>query len=222
MRSITVKGVGSVSVKPDYITLSLSINTQEKIYDDALQKATEKISRLAAASQKAGFETGDLKTTSFNVSTSYESVVDHNGNYRQEFSGYNCSYRLTLSFDLDSLRLAALLSAISNSRANPEIRISFTVKDASKVSEDLLISAVKNAQAKAEILCRASGAVLGDLQSIDYDWGELNVVSKTVFEMEDGIPPLRTFNELSALTASRIEPDTMDLHDTATFVWEIT
>lgn len=32
MRTITVKGVGSVSARPDYITLSLGIETQEKEY----------------------------------------------------------------------------------------------------------------------------------------------------------------------------------------------
>lgn len=40
MRTITVKGVGSVSAKPDYITLSLVIESTDKEYDIALQKAT--------------------------------------------------------------------------------------------------------------------------------------------------------------------------------------
>lgn len=218
MRTITVKGVGSVSAKPDYITLSLGIETQEKEYDDSMQKATERINSLEAASQKVGFEKGDLKTTSFNVSTAYESVKDRSGNYKREFAGYNCSYRLKLAFDFDSKRLAEVLSAISNSGAKPELSIAFTVKDAAKVSEELLMSATKNAREKAEILCRASGAELGKLLSIDYNWGELNIVSRTSYEMEDCIMPMMTLKECAV---PEIEPDDIDLHDTATFVWEI-
>lgn len=218
MRTITVKGVGSVSARPDYITLSLGIETQEKEYDDAMQKATKKINSLEAASQKVGFEKGDLKTTSFNVSTAYESVKDRSGNYKREFAGYNCSYRLKLAFDFDSKRLAEVLSAISNSGAKPELSIAFTVKNAAKVSEELLMSATKNAREKAEILCRASGAELGKLQSIDYNWGELNIVSRTSYEMEDCIMPMIALRECAA---PEIEPDDIDLHDTATFIWEI-
>ncbi len=218
MRTITVKGVGSVSARPDYITLSLGIETQEKEYDDAMQKATERINSLEAASQKVGFEKGDLKTTSFNVSTAYESIKDRSGNYKREFAGYNCSYRLKLAFDFDSKRLAEVLSAISNSGAKPELSIAFTVKDAAKVSEELLMSATMNAREKAEILCRASGAELGKLLSIDYNWGELNIVSRTSYEMEDCIMPMMTLKECAV---PEIEPDDIDLHDTATFVWEI-
>lgn len=218
MRTITVKGVGSVSARPDYITLSLGIETQEKEYDDAMQKATERINSLEAASQKVGFEKGDLKTTSFNVSTSYESVKDRSENYKREFAGYNCSYRLKLAFDFDGKRLAEVLSAISISGAKPELSIAFTVKDATKVSEELLMSATKNAREKAEILCRASGAELGILQSIDYNWGELNIVSRTSYEMEDCIMPMMALRECAT---PEIEPDDIDLRDTATFVWEI-
>lgn len=46
MRTITVKGVGSVSAKPDYITLSLVIESTDKEYDIALQKATKRIHLL--------------------------------------------------------------------------------------------------------------------------------------------------------------------------------
>lgn len=218
MRTITVKGVGTVSAKPDYITLSLGIEIQEKEYGDAMQKASKRINSLEAAIQNVGFEKGDLKTTSFHVSTAYESVKDRSGSYKREFAGYNCSYRLKLAFDLDSKSLTEILSAISNSGTEPELSIAFIVKDATKVCEELLVSAARNAREKAEILCRASGAELGSLQSIDYNWGELNIISRTSYEMEDCIIPMMGLSESAA---PEIEPDDIDLNDTATFVWEI-
>ena len=80
------------------------------------------------------------------------------------------------------------------------------------------MSATKNAREKAEILCRASGVELGKLQSIDYNWGELNIVSRTSYEMEDCIMPMMALRECGV---PDVEPDDIDLHDTATFVWEI-
>lgn len=99
MRTITVTGVGSISAKPDYIMLSLNIDSTDKEYDKALQKANERIHLLQNVAQQNNFDEGSLKTTSFRVTTEYENVKDRSGNYRREFVGYCCSYRLKLAFD---------------------------------------------------------------------------------------------------------------------------
>ena len=49
MRTITVKGTGNVSARPDYIILSLNIETLSKTYDRAMSEATERIERLQGA-----------------------------------------------------------------------------------------------------------------------------------------------------------------------------
>ena len=159
-----------------------------------------------------------LKTTSFNVDTRYESVKDRQGNYKREFVGYACVYRLKLSFDFDSKQLAKVISAIANSGANPELSIAFTVRNPAKVSKELLESAALNARAKAEILCRASGSEMGQLLSIDYNWGELNIVSRTSYEMEDCLMPLAAMKKCCS---PEIEPDDIDVSDTVAFTWEI-
>ena len=146
-------------------------------------------------------------------------MKDRNGNYRREFAGYRCTYQLKLSFELDGLRLAQTLSSISASGAKPELSIAFTVKDPSKVSRELLESASLNAKEKAEVLCNCMGVELGALMSIDYNWGELNVFSRTRYEIEDGIMPLMATSECSV---PEIEPDDIDVRDTVTFIWEIT
>ena len=170
MRTITVKGVGSISAKPDYIMLSLNIDSTDKEYEKALQKATERIHLLQKMAQQNNFDDGSLKTTSFRVTTEYENVKERSGNYRREFAGYCCSYRLKLAFDFDNLRLMKVLSSISASDAKPELSIAFTVKDPSQVNEALLENAALNAKKKAEVLCRSSGVKLGELLGIDYNW----------------------------------------------------
>lgn len=75
MRTITVKGVGSVSAKPDYITLSLVIESTDKEYGKALQEATERIHSLQKVTRQNDFEDGSLKTTSFHVTAETEAEI---------------------------------------------------------------------------------------------------------------------------------------------------
>ena len=217
-RTITVKGVGSASVRPDYITISMTLESLRKDYNEAMEDAAQRIGKLQDVALGAGYEKEDLKTLSFNVDTRYENVQDRPGTYKREFSGYAVVYRLKLAFDMDSKQLAKLLAAISESGAEPDLSIAFTVKDPAKVSEALLISATENARAKAEILCKASGNGLGQLLSIDYNWGELNVVSRTRYAMEDCVQPLMAKCSVNAV---EIEPEDINVSDTVTFTWEI-
>ena len=218
MKTITVKGVGNISAKPDYITISMTVESMDRDYEKAMDGAARRIENLKAAAVSVGYEKEALKTTSFNVETRYENVKDRQGNYKREFAGYACVYRLKLAFDFDSKQLAKVISAISGSEANPELSIAFTVKNPAKVSEELLISAAQNARAKAEILCKASGAELGQLISIDYNWGEVNIISRTSYEMEDCLMPLAAMGKCCT---PEIEPDDIDVSDTVAFTWEI-
>lgn len=215
MRTITVKGIGAVSVKPDLIVLRLSMETAEYEYDAAMKAAAEKIDFLNKALEAAGFEKKSAKTADFRVRADYDRLNDGKGNYTSVFMGYKCRHELKIEFDFDTKRLAKALSEISKCIAKPEISIDFTVKDSSAVSGELLKAAVKNAREKAEILCAASGAKLGELLSIDYNWGELHLYSDTDYDVEGKCMMLGAADDMD------IEPEEIKARDTATFAWEI-
>lgn len=215
MRTITVKGIGAVSVKPDLIILRLSMETAEYEYDAAMKAAAEKIDFLNKALEAAGFEKKSAKTADFRVRADYDRLNDGKGNYTSVFMGYKCRHELKIEFDFDTKRLAKALSEISKCIAKPEISIDFTVKDSSAVSGELLKAAVKNAREKAEILCAASGAKLGELLSIDYNWGELHLYSATDYDVEGKCMMMGAADDMD------IEPEEIKARDTATFAWEI-
>lgn len=215
MRTITVKGIGAVSVKPDLIVLRLSMETAEYEYDAAMKAAAEKIDFLNKVLEAAGFEKKSAKTADFRVRADYDSLNDGKGNYTSVFMGYKCRHELKIEFDFDTKRLAKALSEISKCIAKPEISIDFTVKDSSAVSGELLKAAVKNAREKAEILCAASGAKLGGLLSIDYNWGELHLYSETDYDVEGKCLMMGAADDMD------IEPEEIKARDTATFAWEI-
>lgn len=215
MRTITVKCIGAVSVKPDLIVLRLSMETAEYEYDAAMKAAAEKIDFLNKALEAAGFEKKSAKTADFRVRADYDRLNDGKGNYTSVFMGYKCRHELKIEFDFDTKRLAKALSEISECIAKPEISIDFTVKDSSAVSGELLKAAVKNAREKAEILCAASGAKLGELLSIDYNWGELHLYSATDYDVEGKCMMFGAADDMD------IEPEEIKARDTATFEWEI-
>ncbi len=198
-RTITVKGIGEVSTRPDYVTLSMKLKAKDKEYDKAMDIAADQLSALNESLVSIGFERDAVKTTNFDVDTEYDRYKDQQGDYQYIFK-----------------RLPQALSAIANCMAEPELRVAFTVKDPTAVNEALLREATKNARKKAEILCEASNVKLGQLLIIDYNWGELNIVSDTQFDMGN-----RCYSDLMTSKSMDIEPEDINVSDTAAFVWEI-
>lgn len=217
-KTITVKGLGSVSAKPDQVILSMSLTAKDPDYGRAMECAGEKIRLLEQAAAQAGFAKGELKTARFDTNAEYENIPDPSGQYRRQFAGYGCSYQLKLCFDLNAERLTAVLGAIAASGAEPELDISFTVKDPGRVSETLLTSAAANAREKAELLCRASGTALGQLLTIEYGCREPELLSPTRYGMERAALPMMAAKNVRM---PDLAPEDIRLQDTATFVWEI-
>ena len=216
-KTITVKGTGNVSVRPDYVVISMELESKHEIYDKAMGLAADNIALLTDALVNAGFEKEAIKTTNFNVNSDYDGYRDKDGNYKTVFEGYKVSHRLKIEFEFDSSRLSKALSAIGSCLARPELHIAFTVKDTTPIEEEMLRTAAANARRKAEILCDASGKKLGELLMIDYNWGRINIYSDTCYSLGDACMEDCSMMERSI----DIEPDDISASDTATFVWEI-
>lgn len=214
-RLITVKGTGNVSVKPDLIIITMNLESKQYDYEKTMELAADSINALQDAIRTVGFDNKDLKTTSFNIRTYYENYRDKDNNYKSKFDGYICEQGLKLEFNFDTETMSKVLTAIAKAPMDPKLNIQFSVKDKAAVSEELLISATENAKRKAEILTKASGVNLGNLISIDYNWGELHLYSSTRYDMEDRCM------SLAESYAPDIEPDDIDVSDTVSFVWEI-
>ena len=218
-RTITVRGTGKLSIAPDLITIMLTIRKKDKDYETAMRGSAQLQEALRSALSEVGFGRDDLKTSSFDVHTEYESVREERGQFRQVFAGYVCEHQLKLEFGFDTERLPLVLGAISRCIAEPELYISFSVKDRESASDALLESAAGNARAKAELLAASSNVGLGRLLSVVYDWRDLSFVSPTRYA---GAAKMRgAANEECASLDMGISPENVSLSDSAVFVWEI-
>ena len=114
---------------------------------------------------------------------------------------------------------AAIRDVVSSSRFR-ESRIEYTVADVEKCKNELLHKAIEDSIQKAQVLTTAANVKLGEIQAIDYSWGEIDFVTKPMNEMR---LMECTECEMSAPAAYDIdiEADDIDVTDTVTVVWEI-
>lgn len=214
-RTITVKGTGTAKAAPDQVRIILNLEATDPAYEGAMRIAEKQIETLKETLATVGFDRKSLKTMCFDVSADYEREKDNNGNYKRVFNGYTCSHRLKLEFDFDIQHLGKTLSAIAFCLAEPDLSIGFTIKEPNGIRAELLRNAAENAREKAEILCSAAQVKLGELLTIDYHWGELELISNTDYRIADRCMAIAAGHEID------IEPEDISLSDTVTFVWEI-
>ena len=216
-RTLAVKGTGKLSLRPDNIEVSLMIRQQDRDYAAAMIASSKQQEALRESLVGVGFRPEALKTSSFNVRTEYESMRDEKGVYRQVFAGYVCEHMMSLSFPFDTEVLSSALSAMALCVADPEINVSFTIKDREAATDTLLRNAAENARERAQLLAEASGVELGEILSIEYGRRELDFVSPTRFVNN---AKLMT-RGAEAAVAMDVAPQSIDLEESVQYVWSI-
>ena len=214
LRELRVKGVGKISLKSDLIEITTSIVAKDPEYEKTINLAAEMLDSFRAALIKAGHKKEAIKTTCFRVDAEYERY-DKDDYAKKRFIGFKCVHGLRLEFDIDMKMLGTTLEAISGCEADSDFRIKFTVKNRKEVAKKLQKSAIDDAKSKAEILADSSGVKLGVIQQIDYHWGEIFLYSSTDIFMDSG----HCFR--APLSSIDVEPEDINLEDTATIVWNI-
>lgn len=217
MRTIRVTGKGSVSVKPEITCLKITFEGVYKDYEETVKQSAEKTKLLREAIEKSGLPGEDLKTKDFSIDSEYERYRDHNDDYRRRFIGYKFYHRTEIQFPNDNKLLGRILYELSVCSVKVEFSIDYTVKDKDAVKREVLKRAVENSRLKAEIMTTAAGVKLGEVQSIDYSWGEINIRTSPIEMLQmssKSILPEPSYD-------IDIEPDDIDVADTVTIIWEI-
>lgn len=212
-RTITVKAAGKASGRPDRIVIPMTLAAGDRGYQKTMALAAEKHEALKSALGACGFAADEVKTAELKVDTRYESEPDGNGMGRQRITGYVCTYRLQVEFDLDMTRLGRVMEALSGSAAQASYSMRFTVKDTCALMKAALCDAAKNARVKAEALAAASGAALGELVRIDHTHTGGDHFSETQMAVSG--------MARKAYVAEDITPDDVNITESAAFVWEL-
>ncbi len=219
-RTIKVTGKGNISVRPDRIRLLLNMEGIQSSYEQTMELSTHETGILRDMFEGLGFDKSDLKTLYFSIDTKYENYQAKDKSWKKRFEGYEYHHNMKIEFDADNDRLGRVLYAMVNSSVCPEFRIIYTIKDKESAKNQLLGKAVTDSKEKARVLTEAAGVTLGEIQLIDYSWGEIEVISSP---MNRCMEPM-ALDECCMSEAKYnmdIEPEDIEVSDTVTVVWSL-
>ena len=218
-RTLRVTGKGKISVKPDTIRIIITQTETKKKYDEAVRESALRKTELTEALAKLGFEKKSLKTLFFNVDTEYEGYEAKDHSWKQRLVGYRYTHRMKLEFPSDNEMLGRILTVLSGCKGEPEFNIQYTIADPEAAKNELLAKAVEDSKAKAKVLSRAAGVKLKEIVTIDYSWGEVDIVSSPMRAM--AVRECKMADTAANGINIDIEADDIDVTDTVTVVWGI-
>jgi uncharacterized protein len=161
-RTITVNGVGQVTLAPDVAYVSIGVQSQSPNVSDALSKNNQKAQSVAGALREMGIDPKDIQTSGFNVTPQQQF------NPQGEQTGTNYIVNNTVSVTVRDMQiLGKLLDVVVRSGANTINGIAFDVLDKSKGLSEARQLAVESAQSQAAEIAQYAGVTLGDLQTMN-------------------------------------------------------
>lgn len=171
VRSMSVNGVGRVTIVPDMATINIGVRTEAEIVTDALEGNTAQANAISRVLQNMGIEEKDIQTSNFNIypSERYDPMTGQvEGRYFVVENTVNVTVR-----DLSSL--GEVLNVVVEAGANSIYGISFNVEDRAAAVAEARELAIQDAKAKAEVIAEAAGVQLGEIITISVYEGSMPI-----------------------------------------------
>lgn len=158
----TATGEGKVNATPDIAKVNLGITVSRLAVKEAQNEANNTINKISGDIKKLGINEKDIKTTSYNLSPSYDWSSG-----KQRITGYQITINLEVKVrDFDKIN--QVIDTATADGANLVGGLQFTLEESklkelqSKVREE----AVNEAKEKAESLAKAAGVKLGRIVNV--------------------------------------------------------
>lgn len=205
--TISVKGVGNVSLPPDMTVITFEMNSFSREYTAAVEDLNERVAELREKLSSVDIDRKQLKTTRFDVDADYKYVEDE-----RVFNGWIAKHNLRLELPVDRDRLNQAFEAVATESIQAEFNIHFEVTDKAAVREAVLVDATKTAQKNAKAIASAAGCRLGKVLKMEYGWSEIHFRS-VGYSMPSEM--------MCEARMPDIEPEDVDAHDSVTVEWEL-
>ena len=170
--TMTVQGMGVVTVNADYATISLGVREVSGDVMSAQGLVNDEIASVIEALKSVGAGEGDLSTTGIGIYPNWS--YDDNG--EESICGYTAYNNVNVPLtDMD--KVGAYIDAAFAAGANSLDYVEFSAKDTSEAADQALVLAVESAKQKAQTLADAAGVKLGgiveitDTANVSYDYG---------------------------------------------------
>lgn len=165
-RTLTVVGVGKISLKPDVAELNLGIEVLGSTVSEAKAEVDRQIASILAALKGAGVEDKDIQTSSYNIYYDQGAVPrSAEGAEPASQGGYRVSNILNVTLR-NVEQVGSVLDAAVAAGVNQVYGVQFTVADNRQWESQARQKAMADAKSRAEELAGLSGVQLGQVVSV--------------------------------------------------------
>jgi uncharacterized protein YggE len=165
-RTITVVGVGKVSLVPDIAQLNVGAEDTANTVAEAKAKVDGQMAAIMAALKEIGIADKDIQTSNYSIYYEQQASPSSEGSSSAERRGvYHVSNTLLITVR-DVTKAGDVLDTLVGVGANQVYGVSFTVSDEVKWQSQAREKAITDAKARAEELARLSGVEVGQVQAI--------------------------------------------------------
>lgn len=156
---IVTTGVGVATAQPDYANVIVSIRKTAKTATESTRQAAATYQRLVSGIEAHGVSSSDVTTEQFSVAEDWKR--DDHGT-ATEFIGYVTRHQLRIRVN-DRDKVGEVIDAAMGAGTRSIDKIHFASTKADSAQRVALATAVRDAQARAEIMAAAAGGRLGPL-----------------------------------------------------------
>ena len=162
VRSITVSGSGSVSVKPDMVSMKFIVKNTGWNCPQVTERNAINTTNTINAIKEAGIPESDISTFDYSI------VQDNSHNYAGEYTVRNTIAVIIRNVDLTGKVIDAAVK--NNIGANGITSFEYLVSDKATALREARTLAIKNAQDAAALLAGASGCKVNGVLEIREDY----------------------------------------------------
>jgi uncharacterized protein YggE len=163
LRTISVTGLGEVSLSPDIAFIYLGVHTEDASASEAVAANNTQTQEVIEALQNFGIDAKDIRTTNFSIWPSQ--------NYGPDGLPLDTRYVVDNTVYVtvrDLTMLGELLDVVIGAGVNTVNSITFDVADKQESLKEARAAAIQDAQERARELADAAGVELGQVQSISF------------------------------------------------------
>ena len=184
VRSITVSGSGSISVKPDMVSMKFIVRNTGWNCPQVAERNAINTTNTINAIKEAGIPESDISTFDYSISQ------DNSHSYAGEYTVRNTIAVLIKNVDLTGKVIDAAVK--NNTGANGITSFEYLVSDKATALREARTLAIKNAQDAASLLAGASGCKVNGVLEIREDYTSASRSNDMMFKavsMEAGSTP---------------------------------
>ena len=156
VKTITVSGSGSVSVKPDLVHLKFLVKTSDWNVSNAVEKNAQNSANVIAAIKEVGVDNEDISTSDYRISQ------DNSKDYPGKYTVTNSITVLVRNIE----KTGNVIDEAVKNGANGLTSFEYSVSDTATALRQARTLAVQDAQDAAALLAGASGCILGNVMDI--------------------------------------------------------